>query len=126
MIDQCCLIELPKINEPRGNLTFIESGRHTPLPIQRVYYLYNVSGGAERGGQLHKALHRLLIAISGSFDVHLDDGHDKNKIRLNHSFNGLYTCPMIWREIDNFSSGAVCLVLALDYYDPDDCYRVYE
>jgi dTDP-4-dehydrorhamnose 3,5-epimerase-like enzyme len=126
MIDKCQIIELPRINEPRGNLTFIESERHIPFSIQRVYYLYDVPGGAARGGHAHKALHQLVIAISGSFDIHLDDGCGKKTIHMNRSFNGLYICPMIWREIDNFSSGAVCMVLASDYYNEFDYYRDYE
>lgn len=126
MIDKCQVIELPRINEPRGNLTFVESNRHIPFPIQRVYYLYDVPGGAERGGHAHKALHQLIIAMSGSFDIHLDDGKEKKTIHMNRSYNGLYICPMIWREIDNFSSGAVCMVLASDYYDESDYYRKYD
>lgn len=126
MIDECKIIELPKINEPRGNLTFVESNRHIPFAIQRVYYLYDVPGGAERGGHAHKALHQLIIAMSGSFDIHLDDGHSKKTVHMNRSYNGLYVCPMIWREIDNFSSGAVCMVLASNYYDELDYYRDYD
>lgn len=126
MIDKCHIIELPKISEPRGNLTFVESNRHIPFEIQRVYYLYDVPGGAERGGHAHKALHQLIIAMSGSFDIHLDDGHSKKTVHMNRSYQGLYVCPMIWREINNFSSGAVCMVLASDYYDEQDYYRDYE
>ena len=125
MIDECKIIELPIINDPRGNLTFVESNRHIPFSIQRVYYLYDVPGGSERGGHAHKALHQLIIAMSGSFDIHLDDGDAKKTIHMNRSYNGLYVCPMIWREIDNFSSGAVCMVLASDYYDEQDYYRDY-
>jgi hypothetical protein len=84
-----------------------------------------VPGGAERGGHAHKALHQLIIAISGSFDIHLDDGHEKKTIHMNRSYYGLYVCPMMWREIDNFSSGAVCMVLASNYFDEDDYYRDY-
>lgn len=125
MIEQCKIIDLPKIGDPRGNLTFIESGRHAPFDIQRVYYLYDVPGGAERGGHAHKALHQLVIAISGSFDIALDDGREKKRFHLNRSYHGLYICPMIWREMDNFSSGAVCLVLASNLYDEADYYRKY-
>jgi dTDP-4-dehydrorhamnose 3,5-epimerase-like enzyme len=124
-IDNCNKIELPRIHDPRGNLTFIEAGRQIPFEIRRVYYLYDVPGGSERGGHAHKALHQLIIAMSGSFDIHLDDGHAKKTIHMNRSYNGLYVCPMIWREIDNFSSGAVCMVLASDYYDELDYYRDY-
>lgn len=124
-IKNCNIIELPKIGDPRGSLTFVEAGRHIPFDIRRVYYLYDVPGGAERGGHAHKALQQLIIAISGSFDIHLDDGHDKKSIHMNRSYSGLYVCPMIWREMDNFSSGAVCMVLASDYYDELDYYRDY-
>ena len=125
MIEKCNVIELPRINEPRGNLTFVESNRQIPFAIQRVYYLYDVPGGAERGGHAHKALHQLIIAMSGSFDIHLDDGFSKKTVHMNRSYNGLYVCPMIWREIDNFSSGAVCMVLASDLYSELDYYRDY-
>jgi dTDP-4-dehydrorhamnose 3,5-epimerase-like enzyme len=124
-LDKCQILDLPRINDPRGNLTFVESNRHIPFSIQRVYYLYDVPGGSERGGHAHKALHQLIIAISGSFDIHLDDGDEKKTMHMNRSYNGLYVCPMIWREIDNFSSGAVCMVLASDYYDEQDYYRNY-
>ncbi|MBU3712522.1 MAG: WxcM-like domain-containing protein [Limnohabitans sp.] len=119
------LIDLPKIADPRGNLTFIEGHRHIPFDIQRVYYLYDVPGGAERGGHAHKALHQLIIAMSGSFDVVLNDGKDQKRIHLNRSYVGLYVCPMIWRELDNFSSGSVCMVLASNVYDESDYYRDY-
>ena len=124
-IEHCKIIELPKIHDPRGNLTFIESDEHIPFDIQRVYYLYDVPGGAERGGHAHKGLHQLIIAMSGSFDVLLDDGKEKRTFHLNRSYNGLYVCPMIWRELDNFSSGSVCMVLASNRYDEDDYYRDY-
>ena len=127
MIEQCRIIDLPKITDPRGNLTFIEGGgRHVPFDIKRVYYLYDVPGGAERGGHGHKALHQLIIAMSGSFDVVLDDGNEKKRFHLNRSYYGLYVCPMIWRELDNFSSGSVCMVLASNLYDEEDYYRDYD
>lgn len=125
MIQDCKIVELPKIDDPRGSLTFIEADRHIPFSFQRVYYLYDVPGGAERGGHAHKALHQLIIAMSGSFDIHLDDGLEKKTAHLNRSYYGLYVPPMIWREIDNFSSGSVCMVLASDYYDELDYYRDY-
>lgn len=123
---QCHMIELPKITDPRGNLTFVEGGNHIPFDIKRVYYLYDVPGGAERGGHAHRALSQLIIAMSGSFDVVLDDGHAKKRVHLNRSYNGLFICPMIWRELDNFSSGAVCMVLASNIYDEADYYRDYD
>lgn len=124
-LDKCRIVDLPRINDPRGNLTFVEAGRHIPFEIRRVYYLYDVPGGAERGGHGHKELQQLIIAMSGSFDIHLDDGFTKKTIHMNRSYYGLYVCPMIWREIDNFSSGAVCMVLASDYYNVVDYYRDY-
>jgi hypothetical protein len=124
-LDQCRLIDLPKISDPRGNLTFVEGGRHIPFDIRRVYYLYDVPGGSERGGHAHKALSQLIIAMSGSFDVVLDDGHGRQRYHLNRSYNGLFVCPMIWRELDNFSSGSVCMVLASNLYDEEDYYRDY-
>lgn len=124
-IDLCQMIDLPKIHDPRGNLTFVESNNHIPFAIERVYYLYDVPGGSDRGGHAHKELHQLIIAMSGSFDVVLDDGKDKKRVHLNRSYNGLYVCPMIWRELDNFSSGAVCMVLASNKYAESDYYRDY-
>ena len=124
-IDLCKIIDLPKISDQRGNLTFIEGGNHIPFDIRRVYYLYDVPGGSERGGHAHKGLHQLIIAMSGSFDVLLDDGTNKKRIHLCRSYYGLYVCPMIWRELDNFSSGSVCVVLASNVYDEDDYYRDY-
>ena len=124
-LNDCKLIDLPKIADPRGNLTFIEGNRHVPFQIQRVYYLYDTPGGAERGGHAHKGLHQLIVAMSGSYDVILDDGKEKKRFHLNRSYYGLYVCPMIWRELDNFSSGAVCLVLASNLYDESDYYRDY-
>lgn len=125
-IKQCRIIDLPRIHDPRGNLTFIEGGNHIPFEIARTYYLYDVPGGAERGGHGHKELSQLIIAMSGSFDVHLDDGYEKKSYHLNRSYYGLYVPPMIWREIDNFSSGSVCLVLASTPYEVSDYYRDYQ
>lgn len=124
-IEDCKLIELPKISDPRGNLTFIEGMQHIPFEIRRVYYTYDVPGGTDRGGHAHKALQQLIIAMSGSFDVTLDDGRKKKKYHLNRSYQGLYVCPMMWRELDNFSSGSVCMVLASSNYDEADYYRDY-
>jgi hypothetical protein len=124
-LESCRILDLPRITDPRGNLTFLEGGRHVPFAIERVYYLYDVPGGAERGGHAHLGLHQLIIAMSGSFDVVLDDGARKQRIHLNRSYYGLYVCPMIWRELDNFSSGSVCLVLASNRYDEADYIRDY-
>ena len=120
------IIEFPMVKEPRGNLTFVEATRHVPFEIKRVYYLYDVPGGSFRAGHAHKVLHQVLIAMSGSFDVTVDDGRVKQKFQLNRSYYGLHIHPMIWREIDNFSSGSVCLVLASDYYDEGDYFRDYK
>lgn len=124
-VDACQIITLPKISDPRGNLTFIEGQNHIPFDIRRVYYLYDVPGGAERGGHAHKDLYQLIIAMSGSFDVVLNDGFNTKRVHLSRSYSGLYVCPMIWRELDNFSSGSVCMVLASNIYDEQDYYRDY-
>lgn len=125
-LDQCRIIELPRINDPRGNLTFVESSRHVPFDIRRVYYLYDVPGGAERGGHAHKELQQLIIAMSGSFDVVIDDGKERRRHHLNRSYYGLYLPHRIWRELDNFSSGSVCMVLASLPFDEADYFRDYD
>jgi dTDP-4-dehydrorhamnose 3,5-epimerase-like enzyme len=125
-LDECKIIDLPRISDDRGNLTFVEGGNHIPFDIKRIYYLYDVPGGSERGAHAHKDLQQLIIAMSGSFDVILDDGLQKKRFQLSRSYYGLYVCSMIWRELLNFSSGAVCLVLASNFYDEDDYYRDYE
>jgi hypothetical protein len=125
-VNDCKIIELPKISDPRGNLSFIEGGQHIPFDIKRVYYLYDVPGGSDRGSHAHKNLHQFIVAMSGSFDVVLDDGKEKKRFHLNRSHYGLYVCPMMWRDLDNFSSGAVCLVLASAHYDEADYIRDYD
>ncbi|MAR90268.1 MAG: FdtA/QdtA family cupin domain-containing protein [Pseudomonadota bacterium] len=125
-IDNCKIIELPKIHDNRGNLTFIEQSQHIPFDIKRVYYLYDVPGGSNRGGHAHKELEQLLIAAAGSFDVVLDDGQYRKTVTLNRPWQGLYVCTSIWRELHNFSSGSVCLVLASQIYDELDYFRDYE
>ncbi len=124
-LNDCKLIDLPKISDPRGNLSFIEGGQHIPFDIKRVYYLYDVPGGSDRGSHAHKNLHQFIVAMSGSFDVVLDDGKEKKRFHLNRSYYGLYVCPMMWRELDNFSSGAVCMVLASAHYNEADYIRDY-
>ena len=125
-INHCKMLDLPRIQDPRGSLTFVEGLNHVPFEIKRVYYLYDVPGGAERGGHAHKRLHQMIIAISGSFDIVIDDGDQKRLVHLNRSYNGLYICPMIWRQLGNFSSGSVCMVLASECYDESDYYRSYQ
>ena len=122
-LESCKILNLPVVHDARGNLTAVESGRGIPFEFKRVYYLYDVPGGSERGGHAHKNLHQLIIAMSGSFDVHLYDGSNQYSFHLNRSYHGLYICPMIWREIDNFSSGSVCMVLASDFFDEEDYIR---
>ncbi|MDS4031683.1 MAG: FdtA/QdtA family cupin domain-containing protein [Candidatus Contendobacter sp.] len=125
-LSDCRMIDLPRVPNVLGNLTFIEGERHIPFAIQRVYYLYDVPGGAERGGHAHRELQQLIIAMSGSFDVILDDGYHKQRFHLNRSYQSLYVSTLIWRELDNFSSGSVCLVLASNRYNEADYYRNYD
>ncbi len=121
----CRIIDLPKVADPRGNLTFIEGGHHLPFSFQRFFYLYDVPGGADRAGHALKTCHQFIIAMSGSFDVMLDDGRNRRRFHLNRSYYGLYIPPLIWREIDNFSSGSVCAVLASERYNENDYFRDY-
>ena len=125
-VEQCRIIELPKIADPRGNLSFIEGGRHIPFEIKRVFYLYDVPGGETRAGHALKNIEQFIIAASGSFDLILDDGKERRTIGLNRSWKGVYVPPMMWRELVNFSSAGVCLVLASDYYDENDYVRNYD
>ena len=124
-LEKCKIIELPRITDVRGNLTFIEGNNHVPFDIKRVYYLYDVPGGEKRGGHAHKFLQQFIIAASGSFDVILDDGINRERYHLNRSYYGLYVPKMIWRELDNFSSGSVCVVLASEHFEEDDYIRDY-
>ncbi len=124
-VDGCRLIDLPRIGDPRGNLTFIEGGVHVPFEIARVYYLYDVPGGESRGGHAHRNLEQLIVAMSGSFDVVVDDGTRRKTFTLNRSYVGLYMPTLIWRELINFSSGAVCTVMASQRYDESDYFREY-
>lgn len=124
-IKDCTLIDLPRINDPRGNLTFIEGGRHVPFELKRVFYLYDVPGGALRAGHALKRCQQFIIAASGSFDVVLDDGSEKKRYQLNRSYYGLYVPPLVWREIDNFSSNSICVVLASEPFNEADYYREY-
>jgi dTDP-4-dehydrorhamnose 3,5-epimerase-like enzyme len=116
-------IDLPVVADPRGNLCFAESNGHVPFSIERVYYLYDVPGGSTRAGHAHKVLHQLLVAVSGSFDVRLNDGAREEVVTLNRPSRALHIGPMMWRELENFSSGSVCVVLASTPYDESDYYR---
>ncbi len=122
----CRIVELPRIVDPRGNLTPIEGGIQVPFAIARVYYLYDVPGGASRGGHAHRAFEEFIVAASGSFEVIVDDGTHAERFALNRSYYGLYLPPMVWRELDNFSSGSVGLVLASARYDEADYIRDYD
>jgi hypothetical protein len=124
-VEDCKIIDLPKREDPRGNLTFIEGQRHVPFDIKRVFYLYDVPGGADRAGHALRSCHQFLIAMSGSFDVIVYDAKQNLRIHMNRSYYGLHLPPMIWREIGNFSSGSVCLVLASECYDEEDYFRDY-
>lgn len=124
-VDECRLVDLPRVHDPRGNLTFIEANGQVPFAINRVYYLYDVPGGETRGGHAHLELQQFIIAASGSFDVVLDDGRERRRFHLNRSYFGLFLPRMIWRELDNFSSGSVCLVLASAHFDEADYIREY-
>lgn len=124
-VRNCRLIELPKICDARGNLTFIEGSRHVPFDVKRVFYLYDVPTGESRGAHAHKELHQLLICLSGSFDVIVNDGLEEVRFHLNRPWRGLYVPPMIWGAEVNFDPGSVCIVLASDYYQESDYYRDY-
>jgi dTDP-4-dehydrorhamnose 3,5-epimerase-like enzyme len=124
--DSCRIIDLPKIADPRGNLTFVEAGRNIPFDIKRVFYLYDVPGGESRGGHAHRKCKQFIVAMSGSFDVIVDDGDQRRTFSLNRSYYGLYLPSMIWREMANFSSGSVCMVLASEFYEESDYYREYD
>ena len=124
-IDNCKIINLPKISDPRGNLTPIEGDHHIPFEIKRVFYLYDVPTGANRGAHAHKKLHQFLICLSGSFDVSLDDGTHKKISHLNRPWQGLHIPPMIWAAEINFDPGSICLILASANFDESDYYREY-
>jgi len=125
-VADCRVIELPRIADPRGNLTFVEGANHIPFAIARVFYLYDVPGGESRAGHAQRGNEMFIIAASGSFEVHATDGREKRSFFLNRSYYGLYLPPMVWREIDNFSSGSVCVVLASQPYSAEDYYRDFD
>lgn len=124
-IDSCKIIDLPKITDPRGNLTVVEGNQHVPFEIKRVFYLYDVPTGSDRGAHAHKKLNQFLICLAGSFDVSLDDGVRKKICHLNRPWRGLHIPPMIWAAEINFDPGSICLVLASEHFDEKDYYRDY-
>jgi len=122
----CVILPLNKIHNRAGNITIVEGNKHIPFEVKRIYYLYDIPGGEDRGGHAHKELRQLIVAASGSFDVLLDDGQNKKIVTLNRPDYGLMVVPGIWRELMEFSSGAICLVLASDLYSENDYIREYE
>ena len=126
MLDRCHIVNFPKVTDFRGNLSFIEESRQIPFQIKRVYYLYDVPSGASRGGHAHRELEQVVIALSGSFDVILDDGTNRHTFFLNRPHYGLYIPAGIWRELENFSSNSVALSLVSQVYDESDYLRDYE
>ena len=125
-IAECRIINFPKITDVRGNLSFIEENKHVPFEIKRVYYLYDVPSGATRGGHAHKKMEQVIIAMSGSFKVVVDDGKSRKSFFLNRPQYGLYVSPAVWREMENFSSNSIALVIASTIYDEGDYIRDYE
>lgn len=122
---ECQVLPLNKIHNPAGNITIVEGGQNIPFNIQRIYYLYDIPGGESRGGHAHKGLYQLIVAASGSFEVMLDDGINKKIVRLNRPNYGLLVVPGIWRELFEFSSGSICMVLASHKYNENDYLREY-
>ena len=122
----CVILPLSKIHNRAGNITIVEGQTNIPFDVRRIYYLYDIPGGEDRGGHAHKELHQLIVAASGSFHVLLDDGQNKKIVTLNRPDYGLMVVPGIWRELFEFSSGAICLVLASQKYDQEDYIRQYD
>ena len=125
MLSECRIIDLPRIDHRAGNITPIEGGNQIPFDIARVYYMYDIPGGQTRGGHAHRRLEQLIVAAMGSFDVVLDDGVNKRTVHLDRAYHGLYVPRMVWRELVNFSSGSICLVLASLLYNEDEYIRDY-
>lgn len=125
-IHDCKLLEFPKNHQLNGNLTSITNGEEVPFDIKRIYYLYDVPGGNSRGGHAHKDLYQIMVALSGSFTVTIDDGNNKQAFQLFQPYQGLLIPPGLWRDLDTFSSGSICMVLASEVYDENDYFRDYE
>ncbi|MDT0631816.1 FdtA/QdtA family cupin domain-containing protein [Rubrivirga sp. S365] len=125
-VQDCVLIDLPKMTDPRGNLTFIEGGGHVPFEIRRVFYVYDVPTGTNRGAHAHRSLHQFIVCLSGSLDVRVDDGEAEETIHINRPWRGLHIPPMIWASEVNFDPGSIYLVLASDHYDEADYIRDYD
>ena len=125
-VDDCKIIELPRFFDPRGNLSFLENNNQLPFEIKRTYWIYDVPGGEKRGGHAYKENQEFIVALSGSFDVVLDDGKEKKTFSLNRSYNGLYVPKGMWREMNNFSTNSLALVLSSTKYDEKDYVRDYQ
>ena len=125
-IYDCKLLDFPKNHQLNGNLTSITNGKEVPFDIKRIYYLYDVPGGNSRGGHAHKDLYQIMVALSGSFTVTIDDGNNKQSFHLFQPYQGLLIPPGLWRDLDTFSSGSICMVLASELYDEADYFRNYE
>lgn len=125
-INDCKLLEFPKNHQINGNLTSITNQEEVPFDIKRIYYLYDVPGGEERGGHAHKDLYQIMVALSGSFKVTLDDGNNQQSFHLYQPYQGLLIPPGLWRDLNTFSSGSICMVLASEVYDEEDYFRNYE
>lgn len=125
VVDDCRVVKLPRIHNRAGNITALNEAAELPFPIKRIYYLYDVPSGEARGGHAHKLLQQYIVAASGSFDIIISDGFHKKKISLNRPDAALHVVPGIWREIENFSSGSICLVIASEEYDEEDYIRDY-
>jgi dTDP-4-dehydrorhamnose 3,5-epimerase-like enzyme len=126
MLKKIQLLSFPKILDNRGNLSFIEQGKHLPFDIKRVYMIYDVPGGEKRGGHAFKQQHEVIISLSGSFDIVATDGQEKQVFSLNRSYSGVYVPPLFWRNLENFSTNAVALVLASTFYDEADYIRDFD
>jgi len=125
-LSDCRIIEMPRFTDERGSLSVVESHIHVPFDVRRVYYLYDIPAGQVRAAHGHRRLQQLMIAVSGSFEIELDDGFDRRRVRLDRPDRGLYIAPAMWRELDGFSGGAVCVVLASELYDEADYLRDYD